>query len=83
VVGAPEELKELLEKLNQAAADKWQFSGKITTNAKGEAQIHCSVKSNVDVQTCADLLKDLTSRTIRIATSNGLTLAKEKVKPTG
>ena len=36
-MSAVEQLEEILAKLNQAGADKFAYSAKITTNAKGES----------------------------------------------
>ena len=69
-----QDLQELLAKLNQAGADKFRYSAKITTNAKGEAQIHCSVKSNESVDDCKILLENLVKQTIGVASAHGLRL---------
>lgn len=77
-MSATDELKEILEKLNLAAQDKYKYSAKITTNAKGEGQIHCSVKSNESPQEAEILLKDLLKRTIETMNAYGIQLPKVK-----
>ena len=78
-MGAVEELKEILEKLNIAAQDKWKYSAKITTNAKGEGQIHCSIKSNESVDDAKRLLDELVKETKAVCKSNGIKLPEVKV----
>ena len=78
-MSAIEELEEILAKLNQAGADKFAYSAKITTNAKGEGQIHCSVKSNESVSHCEEILRDLTKKTLDVMVQNNINLPKVKV----
>lgn len=77
-MGFKEELDEILAKLNQAGADKFAYSAKITTNTKGEGQIHCSVKSNESPEDCNTKLSDLTKRTIETMNGYGIKLPEAK-----
>lgn len=76
---ALQELNEILTKLNKAGEDKFKYSAKITTNAKGEGQIHCSVKSNESVDDCEKMLKDLTKKTLEVMKSYDVHLPKVKI----
>ena len=63
-MSAEEELKKIVSTLNELADGKFKYSAKITTNAKGEGQIHCSIKSNESVDDAKRLLDDLITETV-------------------
>jgi hypothetical protein len=69
-----DQLETLLQKLNEAAADRFKYSAKITTTAKGDGQIHCSVRSNESVEDTKILLESLIQKTLQVMEQNGIKL---------
>jgi len=69
-----EQLEQLLEKLNESSADRFKYSAKITTTAKGDGQIHCSVRSNESVEDTKVLLQSLVTKTLQVMEQNGIKL---------
>ena len=72
-------LKELLDKLKDFAEGTFQYRGKITTNAKGEASFEVRVNTNDDtaiIETKADqIIKSL----LKVCLDNNIPIAGRKV----